>query len=172
MKPRSDSKLKTLPTEVQAKVYALLAKVSYQKAVGLIAKEHGIATSVGALSAFYSWYPLSRRIEQSRSFADELKKTLASNSQLDLNAEKLSQVAQAAFEIQAVQEQDTGLFVSLRKLRQKDLDLAQQAQNTNLRLKQYEDKMSAMRANLEKAKSKGGLDQSTLELIEQQLKLL
>jgi len=172
MKPRSDSKLKTLPTEVQGKIYALLAKVSYQKAVGLIAKEFGVITSAGALSGFYSWYPLSRRIEQSRTFADELKKTLASNPQLNLDADKLSTVGQVAFEMKALEEQDTELFVSLRKLRHKDADLALQAKSTDLRLKQYEDKIAAARENLEKAKSKGGLDPTTIELIEQQLKLL
>jgi len=172
MKPRSDSKLKTLPAQKQEQLYALLRANSYKAALPLVQKTFGVVTSEASLSQFYSWYPLSRRLEQAKSFADQLKESLAKNPALNLDAEKLSTVAQVAFEAQAVQEQDSALFMGLRKLRQKDADLALQAKNQDLRLRQYEEKISAARASLEKAASKGGLSKETRELIEQQLALL
>lgn len=172
MKPRSDSKLKTLPADQQAALYALLQGKSYKQALPIVREKLGVSTSEAALSQFFSWYPLSRRLEQAKSFADQLKDTLAKNPALNLDAEKLSMVAQVAFEAQAVQEQDSDLYIALRKRRQKDAELTLRQQNQNLRLRQYEEKITAARANLEKAASKGGLSKETRELIEQQLKLL
>ena len=171
-KPRADSVLKTLPQDKQDELFAHLRSTSYEAALPIVRKSFGVATSAGALSAFFAWYPLSRRLEQAKSFADQLKDSLAKNPALNLDAEKLSTVAQVAFEAQAVQEQNPKLFMGLRKLRQKDADIALQAKNTELRLRQYEAKIEAARSALEKAKTKGGLSAETRELIEQQLKLL
>lgn len=171
-KPRADSALKTLPADQQEKLFRLLRATSYEKALPIVAKEFGVRTSSAALSAFFSWYPLSRRLEQAKSFADQLTQQLKANPHLNLDAEKLSAVGQVAFEAQAVAEQDPELYIGLRKLRQKDADLAISSKNQELRLKQYEDKIAAARSALEKAKTKGGLSAETRELIEQQLRLL
>jgi hypothetical protein len=171
-KPRADAKLKTLPPEIQEAIFKLLQRASYAKAVGMIRQQFDVETSPAGLSAFFSWYPFSRRLEQHATLADQIKQQIAANPALGLDAEKVTAIAQIAFEAQAVQEQDPTLYIGLRKLRQKDADLALQSKNQELRLKQYEDKISAAKASLEKAKGKGGVSKETLELIEQQLKLL
>ncbi len=169
-KPRADSVLKSLPLGQQEKLFTLLRATSYEKALPIVAKEFGVRTSTGSLSQFFSWYPLSRRL--AKSFADQLTATLKANPSLNLDADKLSAVAQVAFEAQAVQEQDPALFIGLRKLRQKDADLALATKNTDLRLRQYEQKIEAARSALEKAKTKGGVSRETMQIIEQQLAIL
>jgi hypothetical protein len=171
-KPRADSALKTLPLDQQEKLFALLRKTSYEKALPIVAKEFGVRTSSGALSQFFSWYPLSRRLEQAKSFADTITAQIKANPHLNLDAEKISAVGQIAFEAQALAEQDPKLYVSMRKLRQKDAGLALASKNQELRLKQYEDKIAAARSALEKAKSKGGVSRETMQIIEQQLAIL
>jgi hypothetical protein len=116
-KPRADSALKTLPLEAQEALFALLRKTSYEKALPIVAKEFGVRTSSGALSQFFSWYPLSRRLEQAKSFADTITAQIKANPALNLDAEKVSAVGQIAFEAQALAEQDPKLFVALRRLR-------------------------------------------------------
>jgi hypothetical protein len=124
-KPRADAKLKSLPPAQQEAIFALLREKSYAKAIPLIAEKFEVETSAGALSQFFAWYPLSRRLEQGAKFADELKSMLATNPKLTLRAEELSMIGQVAFEAQALQEQDPKLFVALRKLRvmEKNFDL-------------------------------------------------
>jgi hypothetical protein len=65
-----------------------------------------------------------------------------------------------------------GIIGDSAKLRLKEREVALNESSLNLKLRQYEDKISAARASLEKAKSKGGLNKTTLELIEEQLRLL
>lgn len=171
-KPRGDAKLKTLPDALQEALFQVLRSTTAEKAAAWLLKDHGVKTSAGALSEFFSWYPLSRRLEQAASFADQLRDQLLKLPDLNLDAAKLSQVAQVAFEARAVQEQDSELYVALKKRRQKDAELALSESKHALALKQYEEKISAARSSLEKAKSKGGLSKETLALIEEQLKLL
>lgn len=171
-KQRSDAKLKSLPAEQQAVLFQLLQQKSLEEARGRIAKDLGIQTSVRALSEFFAWYPLSRRLEQAATFADQLKAQLASLPQWQGRAAELEQLAQIAFETQAVQEQDPELFIALKKRRQKDAEIALSSRKHDLALRQYEEKIAAARASLEKARSKGGLSKETLQLIEEQLRLL
>ncbi len=171
-KPRGDAKLKTLPAEQQAAIFALLQQHTANEVKVLIAKEPGVFTSTGALSQFYHWYPLSRRLEQAASFADQLQSQLLKLPNLNLDAAKLSTVAQVAFEARAVQEQDSDLFIALRKRRQKDTELTLKADNQALRLKQYEDKMASIRDAVNKAKTKGGISQETLKVIEEAVGIL
>lgn len=171
-KPRTDSRLKTLPPGVQEKLFALLRTTTYRKAVPVVAKEFGVQTSVGALSDFFGWYPLSRQLEQAANFAEQLEKVAKADPQLVGKSEEISRFAQIAFEARAVETQDAELFIALRKGRHKDAELALRAENQALRLRQYEEKMASLRATLEKAKNRGGVSPDTLQLIEEQLKLL
>jgi ATP phosphoribosyltransferase regulatory subunit HisZ len=171
-KPRGDAKLKTLPPKLQAELFALLQQHGYPEVKAMIAKEPGILTSTRALSEFYAWYPLSRHLEQATSFANDLKAQLANLPEWQGKAAELEKLAQIAFETSAVQNQDADLYIALKKRRQKDADLALHASRHALALKQYEEKISAAKSSLEKAKSKGGLSKETLALIEEQLKLL
>ena len=91
---------------------------------------------------------------------------------LKLNAEQVSIAGQIAFEQLALDAGNLDGFINLRKLRLKEQDQSLAKAALELKVKQYEDKISAARASLEKAKSKGGLNKTTLELIEEQLRLL
>lgn len=170
-KPRKDSKLKTLPDAVQAELYA-----RYQKQGGdvltWLQAEHGVRSSSGALSNFAAWYPFSRPLEMVAQRANQYEQALKQDPNLKLNAEQVSIASQMAFEQMALQMQDIEGFVSLRKMRLKEQEIRLADSALSLKVRQYEDKISAARANLEKAKSKGGLDKTTLQLIEEQLKLL
>ena len=171
-KPRGDAKLKTLPAEQQAALFLLLQQKRADEVKALIAKDPGVQTSTGALSEFYHWYPLSRRLEQAANFADQLKEQLKKLPDLDLDAEKLSAVAQMAFEARAVQEQDSELFIALRKRRQKDTELMLKAENQAMRIKQFEENSAKAKAKLEGLKSKGGLSAETLKQIEEAAAIL
>lgn len=119
-KPRSDSKLKTLPPRQQGEIFALLQSTSYVQAKGIVREKFGVETSVGALCEFFAWYPTSRIVEEAASIADQLKADLKKLPGLDLDDDKLSRIGQAAFEAQALKAGDSDAFVALRKLRQKD----------------------------------------------------
>lgn len=171
-KPRGDSKLKTMPAAWQGELYARANSGTGAEALAWLAKEHGVQSSPAALTAFVQWYPLTRRLEQAADFADHLKEQLANLPEWQGRAAELEKLAQVAFETQAVRDQDPELYVALKKRRQKDAELALAESKHSLALKQYEEKIAAARASLEKAKSKGGLSKDTLKLIEEQLKLL
>jgi len=116
-KPRTDSKLKTLPAETQRQIFELLRGVPYRKAVAEVREKFGVETSVGALAEFYSWFPLSRGLEQAASFAEQLEKMAKADPQLAGKSEEISRFAQIAFEARAVETQDPELYVELAKLR-------------------------------------------------------
>jgi hypothetical protein len=121
-KQRSDAVLKTLPPGLQAELFARCNAASYTVVKGWLREAHGITTSEGALSKFYAWFPLSRRLEQAATFADSLKTQLSALPSMQGRAEEISDVTQIAFEMQAVQEQDGELYYNLRKLRLKERD--------------------------------------------------
>lgn len=121
-KQRSDAVLKTLPPGLQAELFTRCHASSYAEVKSWLKAEHGIATSTGSLSQFYSWFPLSRRLEQASAFADTLKDQIAQLPAMNGRAEELSDITQIAFEMQAAQEQDGELFYNLRKLRLKERD--------------------------------------------------
>lgn len=170
-KARGDSTLKTLPPARQAEIFALLQTATIASVKSILAKD-GLKTSASALSAFFHWYPISRRLEQSVSFANQLKAELGRLPELQGNAEQLEKLAQIAFETRAMQEQDHELYLALKKRRQKDVELALREQNQSLRLRQYEEKMQAVRDACAKARNKGGLSPETLKTIEEAVAIL
>lgn len=170
-KARGDSTLKTLPPARQAMIFAQLQIATIAQVKSALAKE-GLQTSVSALSHFFHWYPIARRLEQSAAFADQLRNEISRLPELQGKAAEVEKLAQIAFEARAVQEQDADLYLALKKRRQKDAEIALNESRHSLALRQYQEKIDAARANLEKTKSKGGLSAETIALIEEQLKLL
>jgi hypothetical protein len=124
-KQRSDAVLKTLPPGLQAEIFARCNMASYAVVREWLRTEKSVTTSEGALSKFFAWYPLSRRLEQAGAFSDSLKAQIAQMPALQGKAGELSDIAQIAFEMQAVQNQDGELFYNLRKLRLKEIDQRQ-----------------------------------------------
>lgn len=171
-KQRSDSTLKTLPEVVQEQLFALLRAQSYAAVRTIVAERWQVETSAASLSEFFRWYPIQRRMATAASTADEVAKTLRTLGDVRLDDDQVSRAAQAVFEAQAMREGDAETYMGLRKIRLKQEDQRIASGSLELKVRQYEDKIAAARASLEKAKSKGGLDKSTLALIEEQLRLL
>lgn len=73
-KPRSDSKLNSLPLEQKELLVDWLVEenLSYKDAVERVEDEFGVSTSTGAMSTFYSTACWQVKIERSRELADSL----------------------------------------------------------------------------------------------------
>lgn len=168
-KPRSDSKLKTLPAPVQAALFEQ-CKPGYAQAQAWLLAEHDVKTSTGALSNFYAWYPFS--LSATASYAKQWEPEMAALLKTEGEAEKLSRLSQLGFEMMAMRAQDLEGYATLKKIRLKEHEIALNREALSLKVRQYEQKIEAARTSLEKAKGKGGVSPETLKLIEEQLKLL
>ncbi len=139
-KPRSDSVLKTLHPERQLQIWKWLSgdpetsepPLSQKQTVGRIKAVLGFDTSAASLSEFYAWYPFRQELEEAASLKDEITEYLASNPDVDLDAEQVSKVSQIIWEKRAAQSKDSKLFIELRKLRQKDRDQSAVDRRLNL----------------------------------------
>jgi hypothetical protein len=120
MKPRGDSKLKTLPKLDQVKVIGWLETGTQKATLQKIAKELGITTSPAALSDFYGWYYVTSQIEEAASLADQLKTDLKAMPGFALDDDKINKAAQAVFEIQALKTKDAKLHIALRRQRSRE----------------------------------------------------
>lgn len=170
-KPRGDSKLKTLPPAVQAELFAQCQQAGgYAAAAAWLLAEHAVKTSATALSHFFGWYPFS--LARTASYAQQFEAEIAKLPDMAGKAAQLSQIGQVGFEMLAMQSNDLEGYATLKKLRLKEEEQTISRESHALKLRQYEDKISAARSSLEKAKSKGGVSPETLKLIEEQLKLL
>lgn len=108
-KPRSDAKLLNLPDAKQLEIYKLVKSgVGYTSAVELLAKEHGINTSVGSLHNFYK--QAAERFQRERLIkavagADAIKE--AAQQIGNLNSALIAEMTQKAFELMASDTPDT-----------------------------------------------------------------
>jgi len=116
-KPRSDATLKTLPEAVQEALFALLRTESYARVRDIAREKWEVQTSPAALSEFFRWYPLSRRLEVAKSTADEMAKILAGLGDVTLDAAAIQRATQAMFEAQALRANDSETYIQLAKLR-------------------------------------------------------
>jgi hypothetical protein len=82
MKPRSDSKLKLLPEEMQEAIMAWVRTPKSEEHAGGLAYAReqlaadGIAVSMRALSEFVSWWELQRRFASASSRAQQIEELL------------------------------------------------------------------------------------------------
>lgn len=133
-KPRSDSKLLSLPEEHQAKLAEwLLAGMPYTAVREAVAKEFGVRCSAAALSGFYQLVcvpVLLRRRSQAVAAADQIAEAAAATpgrwDQATLDA-----LRQKAFELTISPQAEAkdvrdlfGLLLKARDLDQKDSQLA------------------------------------------------
>lgn len=125
-KPHASSRLKTLPADKQKAVYEYLAGHTLEETEAWLAAD-GVETSRTPLSEFFAWYPLSVRLRTASDMGNAVTEILRELPSLHLDEQQLSLAGQAIFEAQALQAQDSELFISLRKLRQEDLKGAQKA---------------------------------------------
>lgn len=179
-KPRSDSTLDSLSPEVKEQLRERLIgeNMSYADAKEWLHQDFNVRTSIGALSRFYATRCFASRSSEAREFAEQVRKDLeeggskfdeATNALITQKAFELSYARKCSIEDLAVLAKIRGDSAKL-KLKERELSISEEAMK--LKLRQYEEKISAARDSLERAKTKGGLDKSTLQLIEEQLKLL
>lgn len=114
-KPRSDSKLKTLPEERQAEIFDYAAENSLVETVKWL-RDDGLVTSKSALSEFLSWRQLRVELQQDEGTVDtileDLKKDVAAISE-----EQLDVFGQKAFSLLSIRRQDANTFLKVRSAR-------------------------------------------------------
>lgn len=116
-KPHSKCVLKTLPPDRQCEVYDYLKSHSQRETIAWLATG-GIKTGPKQLTTFWHWYPLAAPLYAAAHMGDGVKEILRELPELDLDEHQLSKVGQSIFEVQALQAQDTKLFMGLRRMRQ------------------------------------------------------
>lgn len=148
MKPRSDSKLKTLPAERQADIFARM-NLPVKQGGGIAnvlewLRKDGLQTSAGALSEFYSWYSLQQQFSRNESTVEVL---LEKFKEADPNAtpEKILQMGQAFFSALALEQQDPKVWFLTQQigLKKEQLSLDKKKFNREtceLFLKWFDDK--------------------------------
>jgi len=132
MKPRADSKLKTLPDGAQDELYRTYQKQGGEKALAWLKETHGVRSSTGALSKFAAWFPFSRPLEMVARHTSQFESAAKANPKIKANAQEVAEFTQLAFEQLALQQHDLKGFVSLAKVRLKKIDQAHDARRITL----------------------------------------
>lgn len=125
-KPRADAWHAGLTAEQQQRAWELCAKLGLREAAPVIAREFGLPRppSDTALSRWWSEWPLRRAFLEFGSVAEAAKRALRETPDLGLKAEQIEAVGQAVFTAAAVASQNPEMFAALRKLSQRDRELA------------------------------------------------
>lgn len=184
MKPRSDSKLKTLPEERQEQIIAWARTQKTEEHPGGLAYAReqlaadGLKVSMSTLSEFVSWYGLQQRFAKAASRANQVADLLQQRNP-DMEPEHVRKLAQSIFTLEALDSGDADTFVSLEhlKLAQDSARTKADLENRKLalatrRVVLLEDNAAKAKAALEGLKTKGGLTAETLKTIEEAAKLL
>lgn len=184
MKPRSDSKLKNLPEETQEAIiaWARTAKTDEHPGGLQYAREQlaadGIKVSLRAVSEFVSWWQLRERFSSASERAQQIE-DLIKEKNPNLSPDRIRELGQALFTMEAMAEKDAQAYVALESLA-----LAQSTAKTKASLEErklalaerrvslLEENAAKAKAALEGIKSKGGLTQETLKQIEEAARLL
>lgn len=116
-KHRADSNLKTLPEEQQSEIITRLnAKGGSYKAVcEWLRAEWDVATSIGALSEFYSWHQLRTQVKEAESDTQTLQELLSA-SEFGLSAQQVQEAGNLMFVMRATKQQDAKSYVAMAKL--------------------------------------------------------
>jgi len=171
-KPRSDSKLFTLPIEDQLWIFELLKRTSYKAAQAAIRAKLEIDISVASLSnAWNEWSrkELEERVLKSKGAADDVLQLIDNPEQLD--AALALALKQSAFEM-VMQGGDPKTIKNFCTILLNDQKLKHDQASLDLKLRQYEDAVNSAKAELTKAKKTGGMTVEAIEQMEQTLGLL
>ena len=122
MKIRSDSKLKNLSEERQEQIIAWSKRPKTEDHPGGLAwareqlATDGIKVSTGTLSEFVSWYSLQQRFSKASARAKQIEELLLERDP-NMSPEKVREMGQAIFTLEAVDAGDAATFVSLESLK-------------------------------------------------------
>ena len=171
-KPRSDSKLFTLPVADQLWIFELLKRVSYKAAQAAISAKLEIDVSISSLSdAWQTWSrkELEERVLKSKGAADDVLQLIDNPDQLD--AALALALKQSAFEM-VMQGGDPKTIKNFCTILLNDQKLKHGQDALDLKLRQYEDQITGMKNDLAKGKASGGMTVEAIEQMEANLKLL
>ncbi len=115
-KPRPDSVLKTAPEGIQEAIIAYMRDHTLEATRKHIEKEYNLPTSTRGLSEFWEWWHISRSVEQAKIFSDRFQADLAARPDLNLDPDKLRQLGQVVFEMEALKARDAQTFIAMQKL--------------------------------------------------------
>jgi len=172
---KSNAKLKNLPPAALEDMWRFRhpeeggKKLSYEEILVALPGMYGFSSSLGALSEFYSWLTLKRRIDSAAERAAQVRLELAKDS--SITPDDVERIAQTVFTCETMESGDVKSFVALATLR-----LNQQRVNQDERkLRIIEAKaarMDELEAKAKELKAGGGLSAETLEMLEKQLRIL
>ena len=99
-KPRSDSKLDSLPDHQRKQLIAWLVEenMPYDKVLDRIENDFNVKTSIGAISRFYAHRCFSLRSNQAMDFADHVVEELQKHGAAKYDQATLALIRQKAFE--------------------------------------------------------------------------
>jgi len=173
---RSNAKLKSLPRSVRDLMWQMRnpqeegeKKFSYVEILAWLQAEHGVESSMGALTPYFAWERLARRMEEAKSRAEQAREEMARDPHA--TPEAIANVGQMVFTAEMVDEGNVKAFVELEKLRMQNKQLDLDLQKFAL-VKAKADRLDALEAKAKELKQGGGLSAETLEMLEKQLKIL
>lgn len=120
--PRADAKLKTLPEESQAAIFALFTAtpdrepMTLEDACGWVYAQKGISVSLDTLSRWRSWYALRARMDAAKAKAEQARLEMLTQNP-DMSPERLEEVAQMVFTAETLEGGDIKNYVALATLR-------------------------------------------------------
>lgn len=170
-KPNSNATLKALPQAKRKEIYERFETTPWQELLHQLAAE-GIPCGKTALYEFRRWYEEMRPILEANEFAQRFAEALEADKGLALDVGQINKVAQAAFEMQSIQQQNPSLFVELQRLRVQQESNEIKRTNAEQKLREYEDKAAAAKAALKGIQSKGGISPETMAEIEEAARIL
>lgn len=139
-KPNSNSVLKSLPQAKRKEIFERFQNTDWRELLHQL-KAEGIETSKTALYDFRSWYEALQPILEANDFARKFAEALAADKSLELDPARINRVAQTAFEMQSVQQQNPTLFVELQRLRVQQDANAVKRDALAQRVREYEEKV-------------------------------
>lgn len=136
--PRSDSKLKNLPRETLDDLWDLKCPAdAEQKALGLveicgvIRQQYKIEIGKSALSEFYQWLEVQRRMWARETLIDQVKEIIARDA--SLSPEQVRKAGQRLFMADGILERDVRTFATAADLEGADYRAAQKDREIELR---------------------------------------
>jgi hypothetical protein len=172
---RQDAKLKSLSDEAHEALWMMRhpgedgEKLTLEAIAVEVPLRWGVTTSVSALSEFYKWLRMKKRMQAATLRAEQARFALASDP--TMTPADLSRIGQMVFTAETIEDGNVKAYVELVKLQ-----LQAAKQDLELRklkiLEAKAERLDAIEAKAKEITSGGGLSAETLEVIEKQLKLL
>lgn len=156
-KPRSDSKLKNLPAEQQARIADWCAQDSLQSAASRCASEMQLSVSLNTVSEFYAWWKLKATFSQAEAHAKTVEEMLRKTFP-GATPEKIAAAGQLVFTMQAANAGDAEEFRAMEQLR-----VTKESATANARIAE---------AKLKQGAQKIAQKDQDLKLVERRVKLL